>query len=57
MTVVFDLDETLVHCFEELSDPHEVEVLVHFEKGGMMVAPLNIRPHVREVLAELSKYF
>jgi CTD small phosphatase-like protein 2 len=57
LTVVFDLDETLVHCFEELSEPHEVEILVRFEDGGMMVAPLNIRPQVRELLTELSKNF
>jgi CTD small phosphatase-like protein 2 len=57
ITVVFDLDETLVHCFEDLSEPHEVELFVTFPGGCTMIAPLNIRPYARELLAELSKDF
>jgi hypothetical protein len=57
LTVVFDLDETLVHCFEEMGELHEVEIPVHFENGGFMLAPLNIRPHVQEVLADLAQHF
>jgi len=46
ITVVLDLDETLVHCFEELTEPHQVEIPVVFPGGHSMVAPINIRPHV-----------
>lgn len=54
MTVVFDLDETLVHCFEDRSHPHQLELPVKFAGGGSMLAPLNIRPGARELLAELA---
>jgi CTD small phosphatase-like protein 2 len=57
MTVVFDLDETLVHCFEELSEKHQVEIAISFPGGSAMKAPVNIRPHTVEVLKELAKEF
>ena len=47
ITVVLDLDETLVHCFEELSEKHEVEIPVTFPGGHSMLAPVNIRPHAK----------
>lgn len=47
ITVVFDLDETLVHCFEELSEKHQVEIPVTFPGGHSMLAPVNIRPHAK----------
>ena len=47
ITVVLDLDETLVHCFEELSEKHEVEIPVTFPGGHSMLAPVNIRPHAQ----------
>lgn len=52
--MVFDLDETLVHCFEDRSQPHQIELPVHFSGGREMLAPINIRPGAHELLAELS---
>ena len=47
ITVVLDLDETLVHCFEDLEEKHEVEIPVNFPGGHSMLAPVNIRPHAK----------
>jgi CTD small phosphatase-like protein 2 len=57
MTIVFDLDETLVHCFEDRTQPHQLELPVRFSGGSFMLAPLNIRPGAKEMLAELSQNF
>jgi CTD small phosphatase-like protein 2 len=57
-TVIFDLDETLVHCVDdiEVSCP-DVVLPVTFPTGEVISAGLNIRPFVREVLEEANKHF
>ena len=57
ITVVLDLDETLVHCFEELDEKHDIEIPITFPGGHSMVAPVNIRPHAKEILQDLAKDF
>jgi Dullard-like phosphatase family protein len=59
-TVVFDLDETLVHCVE--STKGDVDVTVVFPTGEKIdVIPkqvgINIRPFARECLSEASQIF
>jgi CTD small phosphatase-like protein 2 len=52
---VLDLDETLIHCNENLSTPHDVTLKIRFPTGEKIDAGVNIRPYARELLKELSK--
>lgn len=57
-TIVFDLDETLVHCCENPEEMHpDVFLPVTFPNGEVINAGINIRPYVTECLKELNKYF
>ena len=56
-TIVFDLDETLVHCVDDLSSHPDVILAVNFPSGESVNAGINIRPYARDVLAEAVKYF
>lgn len=53
-TLIFDLDETLIHCNEDPSAPCDVRVPIRFAGGEVVEAGICIRPQAREVLAELS---
>ena len=55
-TIVFDLDETLVHCIEnpELGD---FAITINLPTGQSMRAGVNIRPFAREVLASANRDF
>jgi CTD small phosphatase-like protein 2 len=55
-TVVFDLDETLVHCCESASEG-QVTITVPFPTGEMVKAGINIRPYAREVLMSANQDF
>jgi Dullard-like phosphatase family protein len=48
-TVVFDLDETLVHCCPNVHEA-QVSITVNFPDGERAQAGINIRPYVRDVL-------
>lgn len=56
--LVFDLDETLVHCLEDY-DPSEVDHIlpIHFPNDEVVEAGLNIRPYAIECLKEANKHF
>lgn len=57
-TLVFDLDETLVHCCENPDEMHpDVFLPVTFPNGEVINAGMNIRPYVIECLKEVNKYF
>lgn len=57
-TVVFDLDETLVHCCENIEEMHPDIILpVEFPTGEIISAGINIRPHALECLKEINKDF
>lgn len=56
-TLIFDLDETLVHCCDDLSQNPDVILPVTFPTGEVVNAGINIRPYARECLLEANKYF
>ena len=56
-TIIFDLDETLIHCNEDQNGPCDLRVPVIFPTGEKIMAGINIRPHSKEVLEELASHF
>ncbi|KRX07565.1 HAD-like domain [Pseudocohnilembus persalinus] len=56
-TIVFDLDETLIHCNENVNMPHDVQLSIKFPQGEVIDAGINVRPFAREILRELSKEY
>lgn len=57
-TLIFDLDETLVHCCENLSQAQpDVTLPITFPTGEVVNAGLNIRPYARESLKEANRWF
>ena len=57
-TLIFDLDETLVHCitFGEKGQ-HDFMVNVRFLNGTAASAKLKLRPFLKECLEEANKHF
>lgn len=57
-TIIFDLDETLVHCVDEpeTDNPHVV-LKITFPSGETVDAGINVRPFAIECLREANKYF
>jgi CTD small phosphatase-like protein 2 len=58
-TVIFDLDETLVHCFEEITPqtrPHVILPVV-FPTGEVVRAAINVRPYALDCLAVAAEIF
>ncbi|CAG9324463.1 unnamed protein product [Blepharisma stoltei] len=53
-TVVFDLDETLVHCVEDANNAH-VPISIDFPTGETVIAGINIRPYAKEALMAANK--
>lgn len=56
-TLIFDLDETLVHCNESADLPCDVILNINFGIGLNIDAGINLRPFARESLWKLAKYF
>ena len=57
-TLVFDLDETLVHCCENPEEMRpDVFLPVVFPNGEVINAGINVRPYALECLKEVNKYF
>ena len=54
-TVIFDLDETLVHCVN--NNTGHVEIEIDFPTGTLTKIAINIRPYAREILSAASKDF
>ncbi len=48
-TIVFDLDETLIHCIEG-SGRGDVRLPVQLPNGDKINADVNIRPYAKQVL-------
>ncbi|CDW79742.1 nli interacting factor-like phosphatase family protein [Stylonychia lemnae] len=57
-TIIFDLDETLVHCVEDiLNNPADRMIKVQFPNGEVATAGVNIRPYAIECLRRASQLF
>ena len=54
-TIIFDLDETLVHCVG--ANKGEISLLIDFPSGKSSMAGINIRPFALECLKEANKLF
>ncbi|CAD8059577.1 unnamed protein product [Paramecium sonneborni] len=53
-TVIFDLDETLVHCNEEESMCSQIVLPITFPNGEKVNAGINIRPFAEKMIKLLS---
>ncbi|CAD8144716.1 unnamed protein product [Paramecium octaurelia] len=53
-TVIFDLDETLVHCNEDESMPSQILLPITFPTGEKVNAGINIRPFAEKMIQLLS---
>jgi CTD small phosphatase-like protein 2 len=56
-TVIFDLDETLIHCNDDPDMSCDVKVPIKFAGGDVVQAGIIIRPFAREILEKLSKHY
>lgn len=57
-TIVFDLDETLVHCIEDYMNKDVDKLIqVKFPSGDVATAGINIRPYAMECLKRASQLF
>lgn len=56
-TLIFDLDETLIHCTDSQKKVGEVYLPIVFPTGEKINAGINIRPYAKYALEELSKYY
>jgi len=55
--VIFDLDETLVHCDSKSFKKSDVVLTVNLPTGGTAQVGVNVRPHLYECLKEAKKNF
>ena len=49
-TVVFDLDETLIHCNDSADEESDVVLAIKFPSGEIIDAGINIRPYAKKLL-------
>ncbi|CAD8077165.1 unnamed protein product [Paramecium sonneborni] len=54
-TIVFDLDETLIHCYENNTTKPEILLPITFPSGEIVIANINVRPWAKEILLKLSE--
>lgn len=57
-TLIFDLDETLVHCIDDIeNNPYDKKIIVTFPTGEVVEAGINIRPHAYECLKKANQHY
>ena len=56
-TLIFDLDETLIHCNEDQSIKSDIKIPITFPTGEKIEAGINIRPFAFEILEQMSEFF
>ncbi|CAD8074303.1 unnamed protein product [Paramecium primaurelia] len=53
-TIIFDMDETLIHCNEDENDKCQFKIDIQFEDGEIIEAGINIRNFAKEIIQKLS---
>ncbi|CAD8125645.1 unnamed protein product [Paramecium sonneborni] len=53
-TIIFDMDETLIHCNEDENDKCQLKIDIQFEDGEIILAGINIRNFAKEIIKKLS---
>lgn len=57
-TIIFDMDETLIHCVDDITiEEPDVILEIDFPDEETVEAGINIRPYVMECLEEANKNF
>jgi CTD small phosphatase-like protein 2 len=57
-TVIFDLDETLIHCIDDIeNNPYDLPITVNFPTGETVQAGINIRPFAYECLKKVREHY
>ncbi len=56
-TLIFDLDETLIHCMEDQMGKADARIPIKFPNGKQIMAKINIRTYAQQIIKNLSKYF
>ena len=57
-TLIFDLDETLVHCIEDIeNNSFDLPIMVNFPNGETVKAGINVRPFAYECLKQAQKSY
>lgn len=56
-TLVFDLDETLIHCNENSDMPSDIKLSIKLQSGETFEAGINIRPYALQLLNNLVPKF
>ena len=56
-TLIFDLDETLIHCNEDQNTKSDIQIPITFPTGEKISAGINIRPYAIELLEQMSEFY
>lgn len=55
--MLIDIDQTLIHCEEDASNPHDLELPIQVENGTVVTAYITIRPYAISFLKRMSKTY
>ena len=56
--VVFDMDETLIHCVDDIeAEETDIVLEINFPGEETVYAGINMRPYIIECLHEANKHF